>query len=78
MKLHLQVAPKGKVYAIDEDEAAIKLTVSNVEKFGVKNYVSVSSGKAPEALLSLPNADAYHHWWWRSLLRAILQFANVN
>ena len=32
----LQVAPKGKVYAIDEDQAAIDLTKSNVEKFGVQ------------------------------------------
>jgi cobalt-precorrin-6B (C15)-methyltransferase len=54
----LQVAPKGKVYAIDEDHAAIELTKSNVEKFGVQDNVMIVRGKAPEALLSLPNADA--------------------
>ena len=54
----LQVAPKGKVYAIDEDQAAIELTKSNVEKFGVQDNVMIVRGKAPEALLSLPNADA--------------------
>jgi len=54
----LQVAPKGKVYAIDEDQAAIDLTKSNVEKFGVQNNVVISQGSAPEALASLPLADA--------------------
>src|SRR5271169_1382736 len=72
----LQVAPKGKVYAIDEDEEAVKLTASNVEKFGVKNYVSISSGKAPQALLTLPNADAILIDGGGVSLRAILQFAN--
>jgi len=54
----LQVAPKGKVYAIDEDQAAIDLTKSNVEKFGALRNVAISLGKAPEALASLPLADA--------------------
>jgi cobalt-precorrin-6B (C15)-methyltransferase len=54
----LQVAPKGKVYAIDEDEAAIELTKANVEKFGVQGNVMVVRGKAPDALLNLPMADA--------------------
>ena len=54
----LQVAPKGKVYAVDEDEEAIKLTKSNVEKFGVQDIVVVVRGKAPEALANLPLADA--------------------
>jgi cobalt-precorrin-6B (C15)-methyltransferase len=54
----LQVAPKGKVYAIDEDQAAIELTKRNVEKFEVQDNVMVVRGKAPEALLSLPRADA--------------------
>ena len=61
----LQVAPRGKVYAIDEDQAAIELTKSNVEKFGVQANVSITRGKAPEALLSLPTADAIHDWWRR-------------
>ena len=54
----LQVAPKGKVYAIDEDQAAIELTKANVEKFGVQGNVMVVRGKAPDALLNLPMADA--------------------
>jgi cobalt-precorrin-6B (C15)-methyltransferase len=54
----LQVAPKGKVYAVDEDPAAVELTKSNVEAFGVQGVVVVARGKAPEALLSLPPADA--------------------
>ena len=54
----LQVAPKGKVYAIDEDQAAIELTKANVEKFGVQGNVMVVHGKAPNALLNLPMADA--------------------
>lgn len=54
----LQVAPKGKVYAVDEDQAAIDLTKSNVEKFGVQGNVTISLGSAPEALASLPLADA--------------------
>jgi len=54
----LQVSPKGKVYAVDEDPAAIDLTKSNVEKFGVKENVVISLGKAPEALASLPLTDA--------------------
>ena len=72
----LQVAPKGKVYAIDEDEAAIKLTCSNVEKFGVQSSVSIIRGKAPEALLGLPNADAYLIGGGGVSLRAIIQTAN--
>ncbi len=54
----LQVAPKGKVYAIDEDQAAVDLTKSNVEKFGVQDNVVIVLGKAPKALLALPKADA--------------------
>jgi len=72
----LQVAPKGKVYAIDEDEEAIKLTASNVEKFGVKNYVSISSGKAPQELLTIPNADAVLVGGGGASLRVILQIAS--
>jgi cobalt-precorrin-6B (C15)-methyltransferase len=54
----LQVSPKGKVYAIDEDETAIKLTMSNAEKFGVEKNVMVVRGRAPDALQNLPRADA--------------------
>ncbi len=72
----LQVAPKGKVYALDEDPAAIKLTSSNVEKFGVKGNVVVIGGKAPQALLGLPNADAILVGGGGVSLRAILQIAS--
>ncbi len=71
----LQVGVKGKVYAIDEDEAAIKLTKSNVEKFGNQVNVSVTRGKAPEALLSVPMADAFLIGGGGVSLRAILQTA---
>ena len=74
----LQVASKGKVYAIDEDEAAIKLTKSNVEKFGVQNTVSVTRGKAPDALLSMPNADAVFIGGGGVSLRAIVQTAHYK
>jgi cobalt-precorrin-6B (C15)-methyltransferase len=72
----LQVAPKGKVYAIDENETAIKLTKSNVEKFGVQGNVSISGGRAPQALLTLPNADVIIIGGGGVSLRAILQIAN--
>ncbi|MDR0460367.1 MAG: precorrin-6Y C5,15-methyltransferase (decarboxylating) subunit CbiT [Nitrososphaerota archaeon] len=54
----LQVGPQGKVYALDEDEIAVKLTQSNVEKFGVQNTAVVKRGKAPEGLADFPDADA--------------------
>jgi cobalt-precorrin-6B (C15)-methyltransferase len=54
----LQVGYQGKIYALDEDEIAVKLTQSNVEKFGVQNTVVVKHGKAPEDLADFPVADA--------------------
>ena len=54
----LHVTPKGKVFAIDDDEEAVKLTKSNVTKFHVESTVQVIYGKAPEALLNLPEVDA--------------------
>jgi cobalt-precorrin-6B (C15)-methyltransferase len=74
----LQVAQKGKVYAVDEDESAVKLTKSNVEKFGVQNTVSVTRGKAPDALLSMPNADAVFIGGGGVSLRAIVQTAHYK
>jgi cobalt-precorrin-6B (C15)-methyltransferase len=70
-----QVGSKGKVFAIDEAEAAIKLTSSNVEKFGVKGNVTVANGKAPQALLALPSADAILIGGGGLSLRIILQIA---
>jgi cobalt-precorrin-6B (C15)-methyltransferase len=54
----LQVAPSGKVYALDEDSVAVELTKSNAEKFGVQDNVVVMQGKAPVDLASFPSADA--------------------
>jgi cobalt-precorrin-6B (C15)-methyltransferase len=74
----LQVAPKGKVYALDEDPAAIKLTTSNVEKFGLTSNVTVLQGKAPGALLNFPNADAILVGGGGVSLRTILQIAHAK
>jgi len=54
----LQVAPKGKVFAIDEDEKAVELTKTNVARFAVQDTVQVIREKAPEALSDLPRVDA--------------------
>jgi cobalt-precorrin-6B (C15)-methyltransferase len=72
----LQVGPKGKVYAIDEDPLAINLTTSNVEKFGLKGSVSIVVGKAPQALLTVPSADGILVGGGGASLRTILQIAN--
>jgi cobalt-precorrin-6B (C15)-methyltransferase len=54
----LQVTPKGKVFAIDEDEKAVELTKTNVARFAVQGTVQVIREKAPEALSDLPRVDA--------------------
>ncbi len=74
----LQVGDKGKVYAIDEDEAAIALTKSNLHKFGVENTVTLARGKAPEALISLPNADAVFIGGAGVTLRTVIQTAHYK
>ncbi|MCL2643102.1 MAG: precorrin-6Y C5,15-methyltransferase (decarboxylating) subunit CbiT [Candidatus Bathyarchaeota archaeon] len=51
----LQVGLQGKVYALDDDAVAVKLTQSNVEKFGVQDIVVVRQGVAPEGLASFPD-----------------------
>ena len=53
----MQVAPNGKVYAIDQDENAIKLTKENAKKFNVTN-IEVIHSKAQDAISKLPTADA--------------------
>jgi cobalt-precorrin-6B (C15)-methyltransferase len=53
----LQVGYKGRVFAIDEDEEAVKLTTNNVKKFDAQDIVKVIRGKAPEALTNLPTVD---------------------
>jgi cobalt-precorrin-6B (C15)-methyltransferase len=54
----LQVTPKGKVFAIDNDEKAIELAKTNVARFAVQNTVQIIKGEAPEALSNLPQVDA--------------------
>jgi cobalt-precorrin-6B (C15)-methyltransferase len=54
----LQVTPKGKIFAIDNDENAVELTKTNVARFAVQNTVQIIQGKAPEALTKLPEVDA--------------------
>jgi cobalt-precorrin-6B (C15)-methyltransferase len=55
----LQVGYKGKVFAIDENEEAVRLTMSNVKKFDAQEIVSVIRGKAPAAFANLPKVDAF-------------------
>lgn len=54
----LQVNPKGKVYAFDEDSEAVKLTKTNVEKFDLQRTVEVKQGTAPATLAKLSKVDA--------------------
>jgi len=74
----LQVGPKGKVYAIDEDPIATELTKTNLRKFNAENIAVVTRGKAPEALLALPNANAIFIGGGGVTLRAIIQTANYK
>ena len=74
----LQVGGKGRVYAFDEDEQAVTLTKSNVQKFGVEGNVSVTRGKAPEALIALPNADAIFVGGAGTALRTVIQTAHYK
>ncbi|MCW4005328.1 MAG: precorrin-6Y C5,15-methyltransferase (decarboxylating) subunit CbiT [Candidatus Bathyarchaeota archaeon] len=54
----LQVAPKGKVYAIDKNAVAVALTRSNVERFSMQDIVEIVQGNAFDVLSGLPMADA--------------------
>jgi cobalt-precorrin-6B (C15)-methyltransferase len=54
----IQATNKGKVFAVDNNPEAVKLTKKNVAKFQVQDTVEVICGKAPEALLELPKLDA--------------------
>ncbi len=55
----LQVTPKGKVYAFDEDKEAVEVTEKNIAKFSLQKIVQVKQGKAPEVLADLPEVDAF-------------------
>jgi cobalt-precorrin-6B (C15)-methyltransferase len=81
----LQVGYKGRVYAVDEDEEAVKLTKSNVKKFDAEGTVQVILGKAPDVLfdqsLNLPQADAVIIGGSKSLrevIRATFEKLKVN
>jgi cobalt-precorrin-6B (C15)-methyltransferase len=74
----LQVGGKGRVYAIDEDEAAVTLTKSNVQKFGVEHCVMAAKARAPEGLISMPNADAIFIGGGGINLRTIIQTAHYK
>ncbi|MCS7095788.1 MAG: precorrin-6Y C5,15-methyltransferase (decarboxylating) subunit CbiT [Candidatus Bathyarchaeota archaeon] len=54
----LQVGRTGKVFAIDEDEEAVRITGWNISKFGVQDTVQLINGKAPEVMQALPPVDA--------------------
>ncbi|MCW4015961.1 MAG: precorrin-6Y C5,15-methyltransferase (decarboxylating) subunit CbiT [Candidatus Bathyarchaeota archaeon] len=54
----LQVTQKGRVFALDDNAEAIRLTKSNVTKFQVQNIVETIFGKAPDTMLQLPKIDA--------------------
>ena len=49
-------APRGTVYAIEKNEAALELMRRNRDEFGVSN-MKVVEGSAPEALVGLPAPD---------------------
>lgn len=68
----LQVGPKGKVYALDEDSQAIELTKTNLTKFKLQKIVTTIQGTAPDILKDLPLVDAALVGGSRSL-REVLQ-----
>ncbi|MEL9990079.1 MAG: precorrin-6Y C5,15-methyltransferase (decarboxylating) subunit CbiT [Thermoproteus sp.] len=49
----------SRVYAVDKDPAAVRLTRTNAEKFGVGDRVVAVEGEAPEALYKLPKSSRY-------------------
>lgn len=65
------VGSTGKVFAIDENEEAIKITRLNVIKFGVQDRVNIIHGKAPEALKPLPQVDSIIIGGSKSLLETL-------
>ncbi|MGE5575631.1 MAG: precorrin-6Y C5,15-methyltransferase (decarboxylating) subunit CbiT [Syntrophothermus sp.] len=49
-------AKEGRVFAVEKEEAAVKLILENSRRFGLEN-IAVIRGEAPEALHGLPPAD---------------------
>ena len=52
-----QLAPNGKVFAIERNAEAVELIKRNVEKFSVDN-VEIICAAAPDGLENLPTLDA--------------------
>ncbi len=52
-----ELAPLGKVYAIEQDAADYHLILANAETFGVKNVTPIH-GTAPAVFEGLPSPDA--------------------
>ena len=52
-----QLAPQGKVYAIEQDAEDHQLILENARRFGLSNLVAIL-GRAPEAWKDLPQPDA--------------------
>ncbi len=52
-----QIAPSGRVYAIEMDPEDYNLLVENAQTFGVANLTAIL-GKAPDAWIDLPQPDA--------------------
>ncbi len=50
------LAPRGKVYAIEKNLAAIDLIYKNCKKFGVEN-IEIIAGEAPAAIKKIPLMD---------------------
>ena len=49
-------APKGRVYAIEQQQEGLDLILANAEKFNTPNITAIA-GTAPQALENLPPAD---------------------
>lgn len=54
----LRVTPKGRVFAVDDDEEAAELTKKNATKFHVEDTVEVVCGKASKVMSELSKVDA--------------------
>lgn len=53
----LQIAPTGRVFAVDKEEEAVRLTKENVIRFGIQDIVTCIHGKALEVMHDLPIVD---------------------
>lgn len=58
ISIELALQTKTMVYAMDMDKNAIALTYQNVEKFGIKDKITLIEGLAQNILPGLPKVDA--------------------